>query len=143
MRSRASVGSREDGCPDGQVGLSDRLGSEGNGGNQEGGQDRGDEENDYEDVLELGEQQAFAPLMDLLAGASVQCRPTKKYLNGCAIAYCRADGFDLSANMVHTGWALAAPEASSRYTTIEDKAKAGKRGLWRGRFVKPWDWRSQ
>jgi len=86
---------------------------------------------------------ATTALMDLLAGASVQCRPTKKYRNGCAIAYCKADGFDLSANMVHTGWALAAPEARGRYTTIEDKAKAGKRGLWRGRFVKPWDWRNQ
>lgn len=86
---------------------------------------------------------ATTALMDLLAGASVQCRPTKKYLNGCAIAYCKADGFDLSANMVHTGWALAAPKARGRYTTIEGKAKAGKRGLWRGRFVKPWDWRNQ
>lgn len=86
---------------------------------------------------------ATTALMDLLAGASVQCTPTKKYLNGCALAYCKADGFDLSANMVHTGWALAAPEARGRYTTIEGKAKAGKRGLWRGRFVKPWDWRNQ
>jgi len=86
---------------------------------------------------------ATTALMDLLAGASVQCRPTKKYQNGCAVAYCKADGFDLSANMVHTGWALAAPQARGRYTTIEGKAKAGKRGLWRGRFVKPWDWRNQ
>ncbi len=86
---------------------------------------------------------ATTALMDLLAGASVQCTSTKKYSNGCAIAYCKADGFDLSANMVHTGWALAAPDARGRYTTIEEKAKAGKRGLWRGRFVKPWEWRNQ
>lgn len=86
---------------------------------------------------------ATTALMDLLAGASVQCRPTKEIQNGCAVAYCKADGFDLSANMVHTGWALAAPDARGRYTTIEGKAKAGKRGLWRGKFTKPWDWREQ
>lgn len=86
---------------------------------------------------------ATTALMDLLAGASVQCRPTKKSENGCAVAYCKADGFDLSANMVHTGWALAAPNARGRYTTIEGKAKARKRGLWRGKFTKPWDWRNR
>jgi hypothetical protein len=42
--------------------------------------------------------------------------------------------------MVHTGWALALPGTAGRYGEIERDARAGKRGLWRGAFVRPWDW---
>jgi endonuclease YncB( thermonuclease family) len=43
--------------------------------------------------------------------------------------------------MVHTGWALAYRRYSKLYVAIEEKAKAAKRGMWRGEFVPPWEWR--
>ena len=43
--------------------------------------------------------------------------------------------------MAYTGWALALPEVSERYLVFEDRAQAAGRGLWKGRFVTPWDWR--
>ncbi len=92
---------------------------------------------------------ARTAMMDLVAGATVVCRPVNGPVNGdqsgtddggtARLAACRADGFDIGSNMVHTGWALAAPGPESPYRAVEAKARAAGRGLWRGEFVKPWD----
>lgn len=84
---------------------------------------------------------ATTALMDLLAGASVHCKPTGKSRPSCAIARCEADGFDLSANMLHTGWALAAEQAPPHYRELQTRAKQRRHGLWRGQFDPPWVWR--
>lgn len=84
---------------------------------------------------------ATTALMDLLAGATVRCTPSGARGDACQVARCAADGFDLSANMVHTGWALADPKAAARFGAIEAKAKQAKRGIWRGDFTPPWRWR--
>lgn len=85
---------------------------------------------------------AKTALMDLTAGvAEVVCRQRGEGENGAVVAVCSAEGFDLGGNMVHTGWALAGPGAPSRYREIEAKARAAERGLWRGRFVAPAEWR--
>ena len=56
-------------------------------------------------------------------------------------AHCFADDYDLSAGMVYTGWALADGEAGKRYLETERGARDGRRGLWRGDFVAPREWR--
>ena len=81
---------------------------------------------------------ARTAMMDLVAGAEVACEPRAE---SDAIAVCRADGFDIGANMVHTGWALAARSVTDTYVAIERDAGAARRGLWRGEFVPPWEWR--
>lgn len=85
---------------------------------------------------------ARTALMDLTAGAEVSCAPSGARRHGLALARCSAGGFDLSRNMVHTGWALADPETGERYRATQAKAEAARRGLWRGRFVAPWEWRA-
>lgn len=84
-------------------------------------------------------------LMDLLADATVVCRPAggAEDADGGRTALCVADGFDLSANMVHTGWALADPSAGGDYAEIEARARAAARGVWKGEFVPPWEWRTR
>ncbi len=86
---------------------------------------------------------AKTALMDLTAGAQVVCRPTGKKRRGLLVATCFVDGFDISENMVHTGWALADPEDGSRYLAKQREAKRAKRGLWRGTFTRPWRWRKE
>jgi endonuclease YncB( thermonuclease family) len=80
-------------------------------------------------------------LMDLLAGAKVVCNARDEVPEGGWMGTCRADGFDVGRNMVHTGWALAIRHLGTGYEATEEKAKQAKRGLWRGTFVTPWDWR--
>ncbi len=80
-------------------------------------------------------------LRDLITGATVDCR----IIGGTGellIGLCAADGFDIGGNMVHTGWALAGADAPQRYRRTETEAQAAGRGLWRGEFVTPADWRA-
>jgi endonuclease YncB( thermonuclease family) len=76
-------------------------------------------------------------LMDLTAGSNVKCSSGMKQ-KSCIIGSCEAGGFDLSQNMVHTGWALS---TEPRFARIQTQAKAKKHDLWKGNFDTPWIWR--
>lgn len=82
-------------------------------------------------------------LLDLVAVTPVVCSRRRRNDDGSWIAICTAEGFDVGRNMVHTGWALAIPGQSEAYAATEQTARKGKRGLWRGQFVPPWEWRRQ
>lgn len=92
---------------------------------------------------------AQAALMDLTAGTEVACRLLAGAPTAAAappLARCSAGGYDLSEGMIYTGWALIppSPQAGGRiegFETIQDKAAEKQRGLWKGNFVKPWEWR--
>ncbi len=86
---------------------------------------------------------AMTALMDLVAGTAVTCRLRENKASTFTYAYCEAGGFDLSSNMVHTGWALADRSSTDKYVPVEERAKKAKRGLWRGKFVPPWEWRGR
>jgi endonuclease YncB( thermonuclease family) len=78
---------------------------------------------------------ATTTLMDLTAGAKVICEshgdPNAK---GIHLATCKANGYDLSEGMIHTGWARPIKGAPAHYRAIEAGAKKRGRGLWRGEF---------
>ena len=80
-------------------------------------------------------------LMDLVAGVNIRCVPRGGATGNPVTANCFATGYDLSEGMVHTGWALAVPRHGTKYARIEAKAKKAKRGLWKGKFTLPWEWR--
>ncbi len=93
---------------------------------------------------------ARTALLDLTAGVTVRCTlapaspeasPEDSDTDG-RIGRCSADGYDLSEGMTYTGWALALRPVSERYVAFEERARAAGRGLWKGRFVAPWDWRA-
>ncbi|MGI9371107.1 MAG: thermonuclease family protein [Hyphomicrobiales bacterium] len=75
---------------------------------------------------------ARAQLMDLTAGATLNCSFSDD------IATCSSGGYDISAQMVHTGWAIAAETAPEKYKEIMAKAKARPRGMWMAKFAPPW-----
>ncbi len=88
---------------------------------------------------------ARTALLDLTAGVTVTCKmvaaePDPATGDGRP-GHCFAQGYDLSEGMAYTGWALAQREVSERYLVFEERAQAAGRGLWKGRFVTPWDWR--
>ncbi len=64
--------------------------------------------------------------------------------DGATLAVCYLAGLgqhDLNAWLVAQGWALADRGAAPDYVEQEAEARAAGRGLWRGRFVPPWEWR--
>lgn len=88
---------------------------------------------------------ARTALIDLTAGARVAC---ELRASGSPAgdegrpARCWADGYDLSEGMVYTGWAIANPTAPPRYAALQQGAQAAPRGLWKGRFLTPKEWRA-
>lgn len=92
---------------------------------------------------------ARTALLDLTAGVSVTCElaspdsaDSEDSAQGARPGRCTADGYDLSEGMAYTGWALAWRRVSKRYVADEDRARTARRGLWKGEFVAPWDWRA-
>jgi endonuclease YncB( thermonuclease family) len=104
---------------------------------------------DLDQVCEHGGRQyqcgsvARAALWDLIAGRDVSCAPEAEAPEpgGSTLAICTAGGRSLNESMVHAGWALADRRATDRYVAIEAEARNARRGLWKGTFEPPWEWR--
>ena len=77
--------------------------------------------------------------MDLTAGGAVKCTPVEQNAT-CIVADCHVDGFGLSQNMVHTGWAIS---TASKFKRVQENAKRKLHGLWKGRFDVPAVWRGR
>lgn len=57
------------------------------------------------------------------------------------VSVCCVRGRDVGAWLVSEGWALAYRRYSTDYVDEEDAARTARRGLWRGEFIPPWEWR--
>ncbi len=82
-------------------------------------------------------------LIGFVAGATVRCDREDVDRYGRDVSRCYAEGYDLSDFMVRAGLAVAYRQYSLSYVSEEENAKGQKRGIWKGSFVMPWDWRSQ
>ena len=60
---------------------------------------------------------------------------------GVAVAVCYVGANDLNALMVRKGWALARHDDA--YVDEEAAAREARRGIWRGEFMPPWEWRKR
>ena len=87
-------------------------------------------------------RQATRALRDRIAKQAVACAERDRDRYGRIVAVCRLGGRDLNAWMVSEGWALAYRRYTKKYMPEETLAKAARRGLWRGEFVAPWNWRA-
>ena len=86
--------------------------------------------------------QAAEALKRRIDSGPVRCEGQGRGRYGRLIAVCfAAGGTDLNGWMVAQGQALAYRRYSKRYVTQERAARNAGRGIWRGRFVKPWRWR--
>ncbi len=87
-------------------------------------------------------REATAALRRLSDDEPVSCQERDVDRYGRIVAVCfNTEGQDLGAELVREGWALAYRKYSLDYVDEEQKAKAGKAGLWSMDFVEPWEWR--
>ena len=84
---------------------------------------------------------ATQALRSRIAGETVQCAERDRDRYGRAVAVCKHDGIDVNDWLVRSGWALAYRRLSDVYVAAESAAESERRGIWRGEFVAPWDWR--
>ena len=86
-------------------------------------------------------RRAARALARRISGKRVTCAQRDRDRYGRIVAVCRQGGQDLAAWLVAEGWALAYRRHSMAYVDEEAAARAARRGIWRGKFVPPWDWR--
>ena len=77
-----------------------------------------------------------------LGGAKVRCKARGQLSDGTPVAQCFAGRNDISAQMTQVGWALADPKTGADYRRAELAALATKEGLFKGKFIPPWEWRA-
>jgi endonuclease YncB( thermonuclease family) len=82
---------------------------------------------------------AMRALKQLIGGRDVACeiRDTDRYQR--LVAVCKAGDVDLNQEMVRQGWAVS----FGGYGSIEMEARKARRGIWRGDFERPQDWRKR
>ena len=76
----------------------------------------------------------------------VTCVPQEQPAAGPLRALCYLAGpgqLDVGQWLVAQGWALADGRAGERYRREEAAAQAARKGVWRGAFEAPWDWRKR
>lgn len=75
----------------------------------------------------------------LLTQGTADCQPFGEDKYGRTLATCAVGGRDLGATLVAEGMAIAYGD----YDAEEAGARSAGRGIWRGRFVDPGQWRDQ
>lgn len=96
------------------------------------------DENDTQ--YRCGRVAAFA-LDDAIGNHVVSCVGSNTDRYGRLIAVCYVGSVDLNEYLVRAGYGVAYRKYSSDYIAAEQEAHAAGRGLWRGAFEMPWDWR--
>lgn len=89
-----------------------------------------------------GQMATFA-LAGLIETHWVSCRQTGEGPGGGVLATCSIGPYDVGAEMVRRGWALADRRVPDLYVAEEDAARTARAGLWQGTFDTPWAWRAR
>jgi endonuclease YncB( thermonuclease family) len=88
-----------------------------------------------------GQQSALA-LADKIGERTVRCAEQGVDHYQRIVAVCYVGNEELNGWLVKQGWALAFRKYSLDYVSAEDEARVAKRGVWRGDFEMPWEWRA-
>jgi endonuclease YncB( thermonuclease family) len=84
---------------------------------------------------------AKARLTMLLTNSPLRCRYNGHDKYNRVLAYCKAGGIDINAEMVNQGYATA--YYTNDYFRQQAEAKDAKRGIWAGSYMVPSEWRKQ
>jgi endonuclease YncB( thermonuclease family) len=88
---------------------------------------------------------AKVKLTKLIGGGGVTCEIKAKDRYGRNVAVCSATGVpDLGEALVRDGYAIdLGGQTGYAYADAEQEARDAKRGIWRGNFQRPGEWRQE
>lgn len=81
----------------------------------------------------------------LASSSPVSCIFVERDRYGRFVGDCHvANGRSVQEWMVSSGFALDWPKYSGgKYAALQNEAKIARRGIWKGEFQMPWDWRAE
>ena len=88
-------------------------------------------------------KQAALWLKEWIEDDELECHVIQQDTSGNMVGTCSYGPYDIGAALVNAGWAVANPkyaDAYAVYIVYEEQAQKNRRGLWEGKFYKPWDW---
>ncbi|VAX08387.1 hypothetical protein MNBD_GAMMA26-557 [hydrothermal vent metagenome] len=89
---------------------------------------------------------AAEKLAKLISHQTLTCEGEKKDAEGNLWATCYVgqlpQKIDINEQAVLSGWAVYDPAQSDKYKRIQGAAHNIRQGLWRAKFVMPWEWRA-
>ena len=85
-------------------------------------------------------EEAALHLRKMINSKSIECTNEGNDIYGRQLAYCYADGTNINCKMVLDGWAVS---YNNKFIPEELIAKTANRGIWRGDFTMPKDYRKQ
>ena len=80
-------------------------------------------------------------LKNLVKGKKIRCEYLKKDQYKRDLSECFAGDVNINKEMVAQGWAVSYDIDGDGYPDEEKTAKEQKRGVWRGKFMRPELWR--
>ena len=86
---------------------------------------------------------AISHLEEMVLGKVIRCDNRGSDQYGRVISVCTADGKDINATMVSSGYAWAYRKYSLDYVEQEDKARLNKLGVFQTQTQSPWEYRSE
>lgn len=88
-------------------------------------------------------QEARRVLVGLTRQVEVACVSARTDRYGRLLGHCKAGKLSLNEEMVRLGLAIAYLDPPLRVVRLEFEAHSAKRGIWRGQFERPKDWRDR
>ena len=85
-------------------------------------------------------ERAAAELKEMIGSKVLECTDEGNDIYRRRLAYCYADGVNINRKMVLDGWAVS---YNKEFIPEELIAKTANRGIWRGDFTMPKDYRKQ
>ncbi len=82
-------------------------------------------------------------LKKIIGSQEVRCEGDETDRYGRLLATCYVDEININKKLVEGGWAVAFVRYDDLYLPQENDAKQNKRGIWRGEFQRPGDYRSE
>lgn len=87
-------------------------------------------------------REAARVLQRLTRGAEVTCTGDGHDKYDRLLAHCTAGQLDLNGEMVRLGFAISEDQQGYVYSDRQAEARAARRGIWRGQFQTPHEWRA-
>ena len=82
-------------------------------------------------------------LEKLILNKTLECQIIGDSMAGFYPTTCVIQGYDVGATMVSVGWAVADRFLTPVYIPYEQQAHTAHKGLWAGKFIAPWDYRTR
>ena len=82
-------------------------------------------------------------LKNYLKDDSIYCQIKGKDRYRRYLGICYKNKSDINKWMVTNGFAFSYVKYSKKYLIYENLAKKNSKGLWKGKFDKPWEWRKK